>query len=357
MKEKSIVQLRKKELTNGGYSLYLDYTYKGTRHKEYLKMYLNQGTDQRSKLINKRTYEAAKLIQAKKVIELQNGKAGIEPSSDITMSDYFRQNIDARAAYNAHHTTLISNTAYQYWTEAISSDKKLKDISVDDIRAFIDYLKSKGLGQNTVQVYFSKVNTVLNDALRKGMIITNPANHLDLLERPKRKATERSFLTFDELKAFAQAPCPKEIYKQMFMFSCYTGLRYSDLIKVTWQMIDDGFIHMSMTKTKEQINIPLSKSALNWIPRKHGKPNECLFDCQPSILDYSIRRMAKAIGLNKKVSIHTARHTFATLELTYGADLYTVSKLLGHTNISTTQIYAKIVDKKKEEAVNLLPEI
>ena len=116
-----------------------------------------------------------------------------------------------------------------------------------------------------------------------------------------------------------------------------------------------------MKKTKKDVYIPLSENALAWLPERGDMPDEArifyLLPDQSGNADARLRTLVKHAGITKKVSFHVARHTFATLTLTYGADLYTVSKLLGHCNIRTTQIYAKIVDENKRKAVNLIPKI
>ena len=108
-----------------------------------------------------------------------------------------------------------------------------------------------------------------------------------------------------------------------------------------------------MQKTQRIITYSLSKEAVSWLPERTG---ELVFDklvCAPN-LNAQIKKWAELCGITKNVSFHTARHTFATMMLTLGADIYTTSKLLGHSRISTTEIYAKIIDKKKDEAVGLI---
>jgi len=116
-----------------------------------------------------------------------------------------------------------------------------------------------------------------------------------------------------------------------------------------------------MKKTKHSVSVPLSENALAFLPeRGEDGDNDRVFKNlpeQPGNADARLHTLIRHAGINKKVSFHVGRHTFATLTLTYGADLYTVSKLLGHCNIRTTQIYAKIVDEQKRKAVNLIPKL
>ena len=112
------------------------------------------------------------------------------------------------------------------------------------------------------------------------------------------------------------------------------------------------FIHKQMIKTKQNIIVPIGKSAKQYLPKKEGK---YIFDLPTLIsMNIELKRWAKRAKVDKNVHFHISRHTFATSLLTKGADLYSVSKLLGHTNIATTQVYAEIVNQKRVEAINLL---
>lgn len=139
-----------------------------------------------------------------------------------------------------------------------------------------------------------------------------------------------------------------------------SGRRASDVERLRWCDLteSDGRVWLSITvkKTQKPLSLPLSHTACAVLPPRNGKSaNEPIFDLPAEqTMNKRLKDWAKAAGVNKKLSLHTARHTFATLLLTQGADVYTVSKLLGHSSVQTTQIYARIVDKKKEQAVDLL---
>ena len=118
-------------------------------------------------------------------------------------------------------------------------------------------------------------------------------------------------------------------------------------------------IEIKMQKTKEPLYLPISDEALKWLPQQNeAKGDDLIFPLtHEGTINKILQKWAKDAGIIKHISFHVARHTHATMMLTLGADLYTVSKLLGHKNIATTQIYAKIVDKKKEEAISLIPNL
>ena len=115
------------------------------------------------------------------------------------------------------------------------------------------------------------------------------------------------------------------------------------------------YIDMEMQKTEKPVIIPLSEEAKRWLPKPRG--NDIPFFDIPTtqtVIGRALHKWAEAAGIEKHISFHSSRHTFGTMMLTLGADLFTTSKLMGHSNIQTTEIYAKIVDKKKEEAINLI---
>ena len=176
--------------------------------------------------------------------------------------------------------------------------------------------------------------------------------------------SQRVYLTIDEVKRMIATPCTKDIVRRAFLFACYCGMRLSDVSALQWKDLSkDGGQWRAcivMRKTSAPLYLPLSNQALKWMPeRGDAEEDDLVFATLPresSILPV-IKKWAKDAGIAKNVNFHTSRHTFATMLLTLGADIYTVSKLLGHTNVKTTQIYAKIVNKKKDDAVSLVDNI
>ena len=153
-----------------------------------------------------------------------------------------------------------------------------------------------------------------------------------------------------------ETPCEPRI-SYPFLFSCFTGLRLSDIKALKWTDIRNGVIFLRQQKTKEFVQVPIGKNAAKFI---RENDSDKVFHDFPTCEEWhnrKIREWAKAAGITKHVSFHVARHTFATLALGNGADLFTVSKLLGHTKITTTQIYAKVLDEGRKKAVDAIPDI
>ena len=200
----------------------------------------------------------------------------------------------------------------------------------------------------------------MNEAYKKALISVNPCALVDISEKPQAQPSERDYLTADELKILAAAPAPNEQVKAAFLFSCFCGLRLSDIEGLTWGAIRQNGnawqVETRMQKTRQILYLPLSDAARSFLPDRGNKgPEDLVFTLPKRVTtQWGVTQWVKRAGIAKNISFHCARHTFATMALTQGADLYSISKLLGHTNVATTQIYATIIDQRKQDAANLL---
>lgn len=361
-KAKEPVTIRFKELANGNKSIYLDIYRDGKRTYQFLKLYLVPVKTAFDKANNANALTAANVIKADLIKKIANGEADIKIDSKMKISEYWHKYTQKP---NLSKSTKIS---YKYALKAIlefSGDIQLRQIDKDYCINFCSFLcdRYKSTTANLNSIIFSGI---LNKAKKDGLIKNNPFSELDETEKIKPEAVEREYLTIGEVKRLAQTPMRNKKFdtKKAFLFSCMTGLRISDIIKLTWADVTTDTngatrIHGIMQKTNEQFSNKISDDAVKLLPERNGKTDtDKVFKLQHrSSIDRNLKTWAKAAGITKNVSFHTARHTFATMLLTQGADLYTVSKLLGHSDISTTQIYAKIIDKKKDEAMSLLNNI
>lgn len=224
-----------------------------------------------------------------------------------------------------------------------------------------DNSKPVSVSVNTARSYLAIFSGALNKAVREGLIPANPVKMLDAKERPQPKEGDKEYLTIDELKRIADAPCRSSELKAAFMFACFTGLRISDIRKITnkdIQLSSDGktrFIYTEMEKTGGTVSIPLSAEALRWLPTVEDD-DALLFHVpqNAATLGRYMSGWMEAAHVDKHITFHCARHTFGTLMLTLGADIYTTSKLMGHSNVKVTEVYAKIVDQKRVDAINLM---
>lgn len=244
---------------------------------------------------------------------------------------------------------------------------RMKDVNKEFLLGFIDFLRNdyrtpqgKPIASYTQRSYFGIFNSALNAAVQADVIPDNPVNRLTPQERIKAPESKREYLSIDEIRTLIATECSHEIVKRAFMFSCYCGLRLSDVYALKWKdLVRDGDIWrvgIVMKKTATPNYLPLSKQATAWMPeRGEAADSDNVFARLPKgqYLNDLIKAWEKKAGLSKHVTFHCARHTFATLMLTLDVDLYTTSKLLGHKNIVTTQIYAKIIECRQPRGRNL----
>ena len=216
--------------------------------------------------------------------------------------------------------------------------------------------KKGTITRNTASTYFSIFKAGLHQAFIDGYLT------VDIAAKAKNIAysdKQREYLTIDELNTLAATPCDRPIMKRASLFSALTGMRHSDIQKLKWkEIIKDGEhyrILFTQQKTKGVQYMPISDQAYQ-LCGERGEPDRLLFEGlqDPSWINKPLERWIKAAGITKHITFHCFRHTYATLQLTNGTDIYTVSKMLGHTKVTTTQIYAKIVDEKKEQAADTI---
>ncbi len=375
---KEPVKIRLKTLANGNQSIYLDIYHNGKRSYEFLKLYLVPVTGankQWAAAQNSNTMDAANAIKAKRIIELANGVAGIKKSDSgkmllVEWMDDFMSYKDNVARGDSYVKNIIK--VRKRLIDYKGKNVRMADVDKAFCEGFILYLKNAKsfkdgetpLSKQSQLVYYSVFNTAMRKAVRDGVILSNPMDKVGSDAKPKATESTKVYLDKEELAAMIESECGARV-KGAFLFSCFCGLRISDVRNLKWGDLKavespDGtlgyYLSIVMQKTQRGLSYRLSNEALKWLPDRNGKDDgERVFSLPiETELNRQLKAWAKRAGVDKNISFHTARHTFATLMLTIGADLYTTSKLLGHTNIKTTQVYAKIVDQKKDEAMRLL---
>jgi len=211
------------------------------------------------------------------------------------------------------------------------------------------------LSQNTAASYFIKFRTAIKQAYKDGILQTDLNIKLDNV---KVAETHRNFLTIEELNSLVKTECFNPMMKRAALFSALTGLRFSDIQKMVWGELEfiEGngyFVKFKQQKTKGAEMMPISKQASELLGERKA-PTDKIFEGL-TYSAYQNKHLAKWIGLagiTKDITFHCFRHSFATLQLSNGTDIYTLSKMLGHRNLKTTQIYAKIIDQTKREAAD-----
>ncbi len=358
---KEPVRLRMKELKGGGASLYLDIYSDGQRTYEFLKLYLVPESEEGAKARNRETMRIANVIKARRILELQEGRAGLTHhvgNSDLftfARSEMMKRDGSTRLLWGdmIRHLTGFCKCASLSFTR----------VTPDWVNSFLRYMfDESGLSKNSAITYFNYFAACLNAAHKRGFIAFRPS---DCVKCPQHVESPRSFLTADEVARLASAPCPHEVIKRAFLFSCYSGLRRSDVFALRWDCVtinEDGTAKIILTqkKTRAVTSVEIPPFAVSLLGADDGTGRGLCFDNLAGLAgSFTIyfRSWAAAAKITKRISFHTARHTFATLLLNEGVDLYVVSKLLGHADVKTTQVYAKIMDSTKREAMSKLANV
>lgn len=362
--------MRYKELEDGRKSIYLDTYHNGKRHYEFLKLYLLPEVTKKSKTENAKTMRKANAIIQERIGEFYNNKVEVPAESSpsrMLLQDWFAKCCQYQLQRGVKKTDRIVDMSHIM--AKFNADIRLDEVDKQFCIDFINYLRTvhrtkegRNLSPSTVYTHAGSFQMALNEAVRQGLIEENPWAKLDRVDKPKEPESKREYLTIDEVKKLTETPFFHEYVRQAFLFSCFCGIRAVDLEQLRWKYIfeDQGQwrIGIVQQKTGEVLYSPLSKQAVKWLPER-GEDDALVFPKVADRLrlgDY-LKIWLAAAGIKKTITFHCARHTFATMMLTVGADIYTTSKLMGHTSVRSTQIYAKIVDEAKDKAVNLADNI
>jgi len=400
------VKLRQKPITGKRQSLYLDFyppiphpkTGKNTR-REFLNLFLfnetrfeeqkyidEKGKEQRrffpvfdnkgrpvkvkldpmDKMHNVNTKRLAEQIRQKKEIQLnkpeiytdyEKEQLKIKEQGEQSFLAYFKDLADKRKTSN--HDNWIS--AYAYLETFAKGNLKFADLNEKFCNDFKEYLLSTKsnksnktiLSQNSAASYFNKLKATLKQAYKDGKLQFDLNSKIKPI---KQAETQRNFLTLEELNTLVKTECQNPLLKRAALFSALTGMRFSDIQKLKWDEIEfihgNGyFIRFKQQKTKGVEMLPISEQAYSLLG-EHNGPTDKVFEglTYSAYSNNHLYQWIGAAGITKNITFHSFRHTFATLQLSKGTDIYTVSKMLGHRELKTTQIYAKIIDQTKREA-------
>ena len=201
------------------------------------------------------------------------------------------------------------------------------------------------------------MRAALNKAFHEGIIRRNPVNEVKSI---KIEQNPRNYLEEEEVTALYRTECRYDVLKRAFLFGCLTGMRWSDIQKLTWDRIalKEQRATFRHTKTKHLQYLDLPDDAISLLGSQ-GKAHERVFKGlrYSSYTNVALTQWMLRAGITKHITFHCARHTFAVRMLTNDIDIYTVSKLLGHSELKTTQIYSDIVERKRKEAMTTLPSL
>lgn len=339
------------------YSLYLEIQRKDIRQTIHLNLNVTG-------MISYFTTDIDSLKLAVKEQEIKNKEFELNKRSGIISKEKLQEIQLEPYIQKIAHTQEVKSSKKNWLSllkhiRVFSSGKNIRFKHIDRkfCLTFASYLKDN-LSPNTANNYFGKFKQVLYKAVDDNIYDVNPAVSGSRITIPKRN-TVREFLTLNEIKQVYDTDFSLPQLKNAFVFTCFTGLRFIDVKHIKFDDVNDSTLIFTQSKTDEPVRIKLHSIA------------QQIIDLQKSLLkrrtglmfeipnyEYSRVKMHQLIekaGITKNITFHCGRHTFATMCLTYDIDIFTVSKLLGHTDVKNTQIYAKLIDKKKDQAIDKLP--
>ncbi len=377
------IHLRKKKLKTGKLSIYIEY-YKGatqlangkTKHHrdyEYLQLYLIQDPKTAAeKKKNKEQLELAEKILAIRKAEVYQGKYDIQNNhkGKTQFLEYYELKKEERYQTKGNYDNW--DAAQKHLEAYCPRHITFNDVNLVFVKGFKKYLDTvavtksqKTLSQNTKHTYYNKFKACLNAAFEEGYLKENFNRKVKGFSMGE---STREYLTADELQRLSKTPCDLPILKNAFLFSVLTGIRWSDVNKLKWSEVrDEGIddsgnpvyrIIFKQKKTDGAEYLYISQQARQLLGTRSDSKERVFKGLRYSAyMNLKLLRWCMDADIKKHITFHSARHTNAVLLLENGADIYTVSKRLGHREIRTTEIYAKIVDQKMKEAANLIPHL
>lgn len=338
------------------------------RKKEHLNLYLiAKPRTPIERQINKETLELAKNIRIEREQEFKEGAFGYRlKSKDMNFWDFLQ-------TYQDNYTKKdirVVQLAVRRFKEFINEESRLfaKTIKPQQITPlmmsdFVEYLQTVCKGTGAVTAW-KRWKTLINNAVKEGVFKKNPCTGITC--KTDENILTKDILSMEEIKQLINTSYEgqnNEIRKA-FIFSLYTGIRYCDVKDLTFKNVDrpNKMLSFEQNKTKGHskysgVTIPLNDGLLSLIGEsENDNPNELLFKL-PSHTGClkSLRAWTKKAGINKHITWHCARHSFAVNILNNGANIKTVASLLGHSGLTHTEKYTRAVDKLKEDAINSLP--
>lgn len=287
--------------------------------------------------------------------DLERDKLLAKESGKGNFVEYFKTLADKKNGSDKKNWYIV----YKYLNDFTGGNLSFNNLNekwAEEFRSFILDLKSynsdNSLKQNSCAAYFTKFKTALKQSFKDRMIQEDLSARVSPI---KVVETKRIFLTLEELKRLAKADCSYPILKKAALFSALTGLRYSDIRNMIWsniEIIDDKpVVRFTIQKTKAVETVWISEEAYTLLGM-HGQPDEKVF---PGfhITSTNSRHLDRWLGeakISKHITFHSMRHTYSCLQLSLGTSIYTLKSLLGHKSIRSTEVYAKIMDKSRQDA-------
>ena len=361
------VKMRTRGITNSRKSIILDYSpplknpNTGKLHRfETLKLYIyDSPVDQWERQHNKETMVLARSVCAQRQLDIQNRRFGFisDVLKDGSFIDFFK--IEARK--KQHSVSDGWGMGLRYFCAFVGHDLKFPELDDYLCEDYKNYLLSgpgisrtgRPISKNTAVSYYAKLRYILRIAYKKGLI---PQDLHSVVKPITPKQTHRERLTLEEFQHLADTPAESDLMKMASLFSGLTGLRFSDVATLKWSELRGTIgkyeLQFSQEKTDAAEVMPISDQAVSMMGIQNTENIFVFHGLRYSRMKTFFTHWLADAGIRKNITFHSFRHTFATLQLELGTDIYTVSKMLGHKAFKNTEIYAKIVDKTKRNSAD-----
>ncbi|KQM23438.1 site-specific integrase [Chryseobacterium sp. Leaf201] len=373
------ISLSQRKLKDGRISLSIEF-YRGSEitddgKRKHLRNFENLDTylitdpkTAKEKKENKEALEFAENVIAIRKAEFAQGRFELKNTAKAkrVFLNFFADLAEEKRTLDSSNNYGNWFSTYQHLKKVVPKNLTFEEIDEYFIKKVRKYFEKDAisksdlpLSQNSKYSYFNKFKAALRNAFDNGYLTINYASKIKSFEQAE---SQREYLIFDELQRLAKAECKYPVLKKAFLFSCLSGLRWSDINTLIWKEVrDEGDIsrvNFRQEKTEGVEYLYISKQARELLGERQDA-QERVFKGLKYGMTYNteIIRWCNRAAVPKHITFHSARHTNAVLLLENGADIYTVSKRLGHRELRTTQIYAKIVDSKMKEAAEIIPEL
>lgn len=348
------VTLRYRKNADGTQTPYIDIYDKGVRNREFLvHLKLVKAQNRIDRDANKQMRLLAEQALTKRAMEVQANSLGIVTASSRKgrITDYMKDYTEKYAKKDARIVLAMYKKFCEFLNESGKKGLLVQGLTKSVVIDFKEYLEAKLNGESPAN-YFKKFRKVLESMVNDGILQSNLASGITVR---RNESISKEILTFEEIKLLAATPCKNANIKRAFLFSCYTGLRFCDITKLRYENISNGNIKVTQSKTNKLVIIPLHDNLIEMLEGQEGKVG-CIFELpsHTSCLK-CLNSWVTSAGINKHISWHCARHSFATALIEYGSDVNSASSLLGHSSFAYTQRYVRIVEKLKEKAISNLP--
>lgn len=348
------VVLRKRKNADGTTSLRLDIYRNGQRTIETLKsLQLAKPSNLGDRESNKVLLQQAEAIRVTRAAELEanNYNMVTDTGKKTIITVWMQAFVDTYTKKDKRNMQGALNRFAEYLKEIGKTGLTFGGINALLIEDFIEFLEINSTGEGAAS-YYNRFKKMIKQAYRKKLMKDNV---LDFVERKVRgKAKKKDTLTMDELKALAATPTESNEVRRAFLFSCLTGLRWIDIKALTWHSVNIESKQMSVkqSKTGEVVVTPLNDAALKLLGN-YGEPGKAIFTLPTANgANKTVKAWVKRAKITKEITWHNARHSFGTNLIFNDVDVFTTSKLLGHTSMKHTQRYVKAAEEIKRAATD-----